>query len=123
MALGFRFKTNWGSGVLLCLLSWGLLTTEVHGILGHTHGEQTGANGYLENRGAPSGSRLVSLKGDVEDPLCSLCFCYRLLHHTLIPETAHPINSFFVVQAIIIQRICLVQTDTPQEENRGPPIA
>jgi len=123
MVLGFRFKTNWGSGMLLCLLSWGLLAAEIHGILGHTHSEQSGASRHVEKRGSPADFQLASFNGDVEDPPCSLCYCFRLLHQTLIPEPACLVDSFFVAQAITVQRTCLVQSDTPQEGNRGPPVA
>ena len=123
MLLGFCLKIRWGSGVLLCLISLGFLVTEIHGILGHKHGERTRASNYIKYSRAPSGFQLVSLKGDNEDPFCNICFYRRLLRHTLIPATACPVDSFSVVQAISIQRICLPQSDTPQEENRGPPLA
>lgn len=121
MVGGFRLKTRLGSGILLCLVSWGLLATETHAILGHTHGELKGANWFLENGAGPRGSQLASLKGDDQDPNCNLCIYYRLLRYSLIPAIACPVDSFFVVQAITVRRICLVQACTPHEENRGPP--
>ena len=123
MLIGLRLKTRWGSSVLLALVSWGLLATEIHGILGHTHGEPSSPRSAIENRVTPSDFQLVSLKSDDDDPFCSICFYSQILRHTLIPVTACLVDSCFVTREVTVHRICLVQSEEHQAENRGPPSA
>jgi hypothetical protein len=123
MVLGFGGKTRWGSAVLLLLISWGLLATEVHGILGHAHNEQTCPDQYNTIGDTTPGLHLDRLEGVQDDPLCSICLSFRLLRHSLIPATHCIIVSLYFVQPVSIQSICLVEVETPHKENRSPPIA
>ncbi|MBZ5499366.1 MAG: hypothetical protein LAP85_23455 [Acidobacteriia bacterium] len=122
MVLGFGGKTRWGSGILLLLISWGLLTTEIHGILGHTHDEQAGPGPYRIANTTP-GPHLTRLEVVQDDPFCGICLSFRLLRHSLIPTTHCIVASLYVILPINIQPITLIQTESPRDENRGPPSA
>ena len=121
--LGSCGKSRLGFCILLLLVSWGLLATETHGILGHPHEDQTCLDQQIGIGNTSSGPQLARLTGEREDPFCSICLSYRLLRHSLIPATHCIVASLYVIQPISVQPVSLIQTETPREEDRGPPIA
>jgi hypothetical protein len=121
--LGFCVRTRWARCVLLLLVCWGLFATEAHGILGHARGKQPRPTRRTESNYDPSGILAGCLTSDHEDPFCSICLNYRLVHHGLIPQAHCIADLIFVVQPISLHRTSLVQAHTPSEEIRGPPLA
>jgi hypothetical protein len=123
MAHGYHARTKWGRSIFLVLIPLALLTTEIHGILGHHHGERAYLDRHIEQRSAQSGFRFAGPGDDQDDPFCSICLSYKLLRHSEIPETPLIAESPCVTLAIAIQRTSLVQIEPPRTENRSPPLA
>ena len=121
--LGSCSRTRWISFILLLLVSWGLLATETHAILGHPHEDQACPGQQIGIVNTSSGPELTRLKAEREDPFCGICLSYRLLRHSLIPAMHCIVASMYVIQPISVHPVSLIQTESPQEENRGPPIA
>jgi hypothetical protein len=110
--------------VILILLCFGMLFAGTHGVLGHTHAISIGATQSAP--GASINPLLLKLSASAQDSsgaLCNLCFCYRLLDQSLVPQTARIIDSPSIVQTIHIRRICPIRIPTLAIGNRGPPQA
>jgi len=71
----------------------------------------------------PSGPQLIASGRESADPSCSLCYCFRLLGQSILPQTYCFIDSPFAIQSILLHRVCLIQTSTLQAGNRSPPQA
>jgi hypothetical protein len=124
MRIECRCRSKWISGIILGLLCCGMLFGEIHGILGHTHSISSRATNPFVCNTPPSGPQLISSEnGQDNDPSCSLCYLYRLLGQTLLPQTDCLFDSPFAVQAVVIRHLSLVRTSTFTEGNRSPPQA
>ncbi len=123
MAHGYHARAKWGRSIFLVLIPWGLLTTEIHGILGHHHGEPACQDRHTEHRSTQFGPQLARPENGQEDPFCSICLSYKLLRHSEIPEAPLIVESPCVTLAIAIQRTSLIQIEPPRTENRSPPLA
>jgi hypothetical protein len=120
MVLGFG-KSRWGSGIFLLLISWGILTAEIHGMLGHTLSVSADSAQFSGNSTPdPHHARPQALHNY---PLCSICLTFRLLRHSLVPSIQCIVASLYYYEPISIQQICLIEADAPREENRSPPVA
>ena len=122
MGTGYRLKSKRVFAVVVSVLCCAMLLAEAHGILGHTHSIPSSATNSPEF-GIPSGPRLIAVGRDSEDPSCSLCYCFRLLGHSIVPQ-AHCIIDFpFAIKAVVLHRLCLIQTSPLHAGNRSPPHA
>jgi hypothetical protein len=99
-----------------------MLFAEVHGILGHTHSIPSPATKSLEFS-IPSGPHLIASGRDSDDPSCSLCYCFKLLGQSVVPQAYCIIDSPFAIKAVLIHRLCQTQTGTLRAGNRSPPQA
>ena len=122
MVLGFTARKSRGVGLLLLILAWGLLTIEIHGILGHPDKEPATADRQFGSPNIPPGPVSVRHAAGPEVPLCSTCLNYSLLRHSLIPKSVCTIDISLSVEAISIQPVYPAQSDTPRREDRGPPL-
>jgi len=122
MGTGYRLKSKRVFAVIVSVLCCGMLLAEAHGILGHTHSIPSTATKYPEF-GIPSGPRLIAVGRDSADPSCSLCYCFRLLGHSIVPQTHCFIDFPFAIKAVLLHRLCLIQTSPLHPGNRSPPHA
>ena len=109
---------------ILVVLSYGILFVETHGILGHADSISVDAN--KSECSTPSARHLTELLAsgrDSGDHSCGLCYCYRLLGQSLVPQACPIIDSSFDIQPILLRRICLVHTSDLKTESRSPPQA
>jgi hypothetical protein len=122
MGIGCRPKSKRVFSVILGVLCCGMLLAEAHGLLGHTHSIPSPATKSLEFS-IPSGPRLIATGQDNDDPSCSLCYCFRLLGHSIVPQAHCFIDFPFSIKAALIHRLCLIQTSPLHAGNRSPPQA
>ena len=122
MGIGYRLKSKWVFTVISSVLCCGMFLTEAHGILGHPHSIPSPATKYPEF-GIPSGPRLIAVVRDSEDPSCSLCYSFRLLGHSIVPQAHCFIDFPFAIKAVLLHRLCLIQTSPLHAGNRSPPHA
>jgi hypothetical protein len=99
-----------------------MLLAEAHGILGHTHSIATPATKSRELR-IPSGPRIIAVGRDSDDTSCSLCYCFRLLGQSVVPQAYFILDSPFVISAVLIYRLRQTKTSTLHAGNRSPPQA
>ena len=122
MGIGCRPKSKRVFTVILGVLCCGMLLAEAHGILGHTHSIPSPATKSLEFS-IPSGPRLIATWQDSDDPSCSLCYCFKLLGQSVVPQAYFIIDSPSAIKAVLIHGLRLTQTSTPHAGNRSPPQA
>jgi hypothetical protein len=101
-----------------------MIFAETHGVLGHTHDISLSAT--QSTSGASFNPFLIKLNAsgkNSSNSSCILCFCYRLLGQSLIPQTSCIVNFPSIVRIIPIRHICLIQINALAIGNRGPPQA
>ena len=108
--------------VILGVICSGMLLAETHGILGHTHSIPSPTTKSHEFN-IPSGPRIIAVGQDSDDPSCSLCYCFRLLGHSIVPQAYCILDSPFAIQAVLIHHLSLTQTSTLRAGSRSPPQA
>ena len=120
MYVGDRFKGKKFCAVIFGVLCCGMLLAEAHGILGHTH-PITAPQSFAKR--IPSGDYLIASNQDNDDPSCSLCYCFRLLGHSIVAQTYCFLDSSFAIQPVLIHGLSLPQTSILHAGNRSPPQA
>jgi hypothetical protein len=124
MELGFCHKHKRFFGAILILLCYEMLFAETHGVLGHTHAISFSATQSASNTSFnPLIAKLSASGQDSSNSSCNLCFCYRLLGQSLIPQVSCIVDSPPIVRTILIHRIRLIHINTLVIGNRGPPQA
>jgi len=122
MGIGCRPKSKLVFAVILGVLCCGMLLAEAHGILGHANSIPSPASKSREFS-IPSGSRLIAVGRDSDDPSCSLCYCFRLLGQSVVAQKCCILDPPFAINAVLIHRFCLIQTSPLHAGNRSPPQA
>ena len=121
MRFGCCIKKRWALGIVQSFLICGLLSAEIHGLLGHTHVSLPGPDRQVENTGASF--KLDALRSDCscDESTCNLCICYRLLGHLLFPKKVKLDDSQLVARVTFNQHSRLPQIPAPEGLNRAPP--
>jgi hypothetical protein len=109
---------------ILAVLACGMLFAETHGILGHAHSIPTAiSRSSCNTPSAWHSMGLLASGQDSGDHSCGLCYCYRLLGQSLVPQACPIIDSSYDIQPILVHRLCLIHTSSFKTETRGPPQA
>ena len=122
MGIGCRRRNKPVFAVILGVLCFEMLFAETHGMRGHTAYTSTSATKPFEYS-APSRSGLTASARESDDPSCNLCFCYRLLSQSIIPQACCIVDSPFIIRTTLIHRFDQTQTSPLQAGNRSPPQA
>ena len=117
-------KSRYVVALLFGILSWGMLFAEIHGIFGHAHAILADSgNSGSDSLSDPHVFRCLNSGPDCDNHYCGLCYCYRLIIHSLVPQTVFIIDASFNIQQILLDRIGSLYSQFHRLENRGPPRA
>jgi hypothetical protein len=101
-----------------------MILAETHGTLGHSHSFRACATGF-EFKTAPD-SHFTDYMNSGQNSggsSCSLCYCYRLLDQSIVPQPCCVFDSACVLRIIHVSQICQSRTTSLNKANRSPPFA
>ena len=109
-------------GFILVLLCTGMLSTEIHGILGHQHSVSLSACNSSSAQRTISARQVNSADIDSNDASCSLCYFYRLLGQSLIPHPDCLIDLTFSIDLPEVKNLPSVHAVAFTKVSRSPPL-
>jgi hypothetical protein len=122
MGISWRQKSKRIYAIIVALLWCELMLAETYGIVGHAHSLVSSTH-QSEQNGASNPQRMGFFASDQGSNKlsCSLCYCYKLLGQSLVPQLCRSIDLSFAVQPILVHRIRLMQCSAIKTESRSPP--
>jgi hypothetical protein len=122
MGIGRRPRRKGFLAVIVALLCCEMLLAESHGLLGHVHSLRSGV---LQSELSPLVDshpiEFVAPGQDGDNSSCGICYCYRLLSQSFVPQPYGIIYFPFYVQPVLVHCISPAQSGGIKSGNRGPP--